>query len=215
LERPTFLQSSIKLILFWLAAAGTYFIIPSVTPFKISPMPLSELSTFIPFLSWTALIYLSLYPHQLVTFYTIRSQVELSHLFKALLWGVGITSVIYFFFPVIHEIPHTFIGEGSAFDGLVGWIKSIDVSTNLFPSGHVFFTALPSIFAFTVGRRRIGTLLGVWSVLIFFSTLTLRQHGILDAFTGLILAVVLGIIFGWSSLKATQKLAAEPVTPQQ
>lgn len=193
----TLRERGARLAVFWIVAAATYFAIPLITPFTVRAIPLTPLDTGLPFVPLAIVIYVTLYPHHIASFFSASRPIALRSLFWAYLWGVGLTSVAYFFLPFIHPAPHAVEGGVSVFHALTAFVKGVDPNLNLFPSGHVFFSMMPAVFFLTAGERRKGLWFGVWALAIFASTLLLRQHGIVDAGTGLLLAFVVGIIFGF------------------
>lgn len=89
---------------------------------------------------------------------------------------------------------------------LLSWTYSIDAPHNTFPSTHitfawlVFFNMLRSGFAHD---KRIMAGCGIWATLILISTLVLKQHNIIDAVSG----VGLAMLAVWLAQKIYQKVA--------
>jgi membrane-associated phospholipid phosphatase len=82
--------------------------------------------------------------------------------------------------------------------GMYGWLISLDLPLNTFPSLHMAVATYSAAVAVQVtrGRRRraLATLLPPWIILIGYSTLATKQHYAID--------LLPGILLGWIAQRA-------------
>tara|TARA_R110000824_G_scaffold1643_8_gene8179 strand:+ start:2998 stop:3426 length:429 start_codon:yes stop_codon:yes gene_type:complete len=100
--------------------------------------------------------------------------------------------LFYAFFPAFY--PRDGHTEASISGFLVEVTRNIDGSNNTFPSGHVTFAWLLVFFIglsnFAQKHKWIQPTYLLWAFLISISTLVLKQHFIIDVFSGVILATL-------------------------
>lgn len=186
------------LIVFWLMASMTYIIIPKILIFEADTTPFHHLDQAIPFLSWTIAIYLTLYLQVTLVFFTVRNRGVLRKLFWAYMLGGLLLSFFYFFLPTTHNYPSPVAECRNCFDRGVLWLRATDIAANQFPSGHAFFSLLGPFLLISAGRYWKGTFFMIWAVLITASTLTVKQHNIVDMAAGGFFAMAFGYLFGES-----------------
>ncbi len=95
--------------------------------------------------------------------------------------------VIFVLYPTTYPRP-----AGDTSYPLFEFLKFFDSPTNCFPSLHV---AIPIFLALAIwrGGKKIGILFLFWAILLALSTLTTKQHYLLDVFGG-ILTALLGLL---------------------
>ena len=100
--------------------------------------------------------------------------------------------LFYAFFPAFY--PRDIHTEASVSGFLVDITRAIDGSNNTFPSGHVTFAWLLVFFVglsnFAKKHKWIQPAYILWAFLLSISTLVLKQHFIIDVFSGVTLAVI-------------------------
>lgn len=137
----------------------------------------------IPCLGWTSYVYLSLLLEIPLAMFLLPKE----GYGRVVCIGAGIVMLhvlVFVCFPTVYP------RAGRAGHWAIGIIWSADRPTNAFPSLHV---ALSSYLAFAVWRmrRRIwGASLLVWAVAIAVSTLTVKQHYVLDSLAGMAVAFI-------------------------
>ncbi|MDO8466939.1 MAG: phosphatase PAP2 family protein [bacterium] len=186
------------LIIFWIMAGATYAIIPKILILEPDVTPFYHLDQAIPFVSWTVVIYLTLYLQVTLIFLTVRNRLVLRNLFWAYMLGGLLLSLFYFFLPTTHNYPTPVVHCLNYFDGAVLWLRATDVAANQFPSGHAFFSLLGPFLLMSAGRYRKGVLFMLWGALITISTLTVKQHNLVDVVAGGLFAMAFGYLFGES-----------------
>ena len=154
-------------------------------------MTVDEKIPFIPSFIW---VYLSL---PLVTILTGILLFQRRDIFLGLIFSFVFSSVIlcafYIFLPSFY--PRESFADATTVSGwLIEITRSIDGPHNTFPSGHVTFAWLLVFFVnlsqYTQERRWIKFVYFLWAILVSISTLTLKQHFIVDVFSGIILAAL-------------------------
>lgn len=161
----------------------------------------------IPFLPWTISIYFGCFLFWFVM-YRLISQLpkeRANRFFCANHLGKVICVVAFLLFPTTIRRPD--VNGTTAWDTFMRFLYWIDAPDNLFPSLHCMIAWLCWI-----GVRGKKVVPVVWrvlalimAVLVCLSTLTTRQHVILDVFGGILLSE---FCYGLSDLPALRKLYA-------
>ena len=146
---------------------------------------LTRLDTAIPFLPWTLPIYQSFFVLIIAAAWVCEAPEFLRLLGAVLLANViayvgFLTLTAHYPRPDWHPIEPPWLRE--AFRSMF----SQDAPGNTFPSLHVAVTTLLTL---RLRRRRFDVLWLVWGALVVLSTLTVKQHFILDVVGGLALAL--------------------------
>ena len=167
-----------------------YFITQSVI--KTSEFELlTEIDKLIPFMPEHIWIYHTLLPAIVVTMTVlVNKQKVFFNVFWASIICAVTLNIFYATFPVFYPRPELI---PSTLSGLVLELTHrIDAAHNTFPSGHVTFAWLMFLgvtqIKETVNLYGIKLLYLLWSIGVILSTLTLKQHFIVDAIAGIILA---------------------------
>ena len=151
---------------------------------------LTDIDKLIPFVPQFVWVYHTIIPILLFTAIVLiqRKDVFLSMITALIIAGLTM-SVFYVVFPSFY--PREPIGDYSLSAALVEMTRMVDGPNNTFPSGHVTFSW---ILVFFVGlseqARKFRWAYLLWAVLITTSTLVLKQHFIVDAICGILLASV-------------------------
>lgn len=139
----------------------------------------------IPFLPWTVWLYTSQYFVLPASFIWVRKPENYSHMYYAMLAAILSSCTVFFFYPTMIPRPENL---GSGVVDTVRWLLyKVDAPTNCFPSLHVAFACLSSIYVMRE-HKLIGAISWIWSILIIISTMTLKQHYVIDVMGGMIVA---------------------------
>jgi len=151
----------------------------------------------IPFLPWTVWIYLSGIPYLFFVYLLNRCVISLNIHLYSFFTLVLISVLIFLIFPILYPrelypLPDHGVDPWSR--KILEWMRSVDRPTNCAPSLHVSISYLISL-GFLEDRRRYFLPVFLWSTLLSISTLTLKQHYLVDVISGVGLAVLLHWIF--------------------
>jgi len=151
---------------------------------------LTRYDKLIPFLPEHIWLYHTILPVILLTMFIL---VKTKRIFFITFWACAVSAVLlnisYVCFPSFYPRPEFDIDSISK--AMVYITYQIDGSNNTFPSGHVafawiiFFGAYFSDMAKNISGLRC--LYFLWAVGLSLSTLTLKQHYIVDVFSGILL----------------------------
>jgi membrane-associated phospholipid phosphatase len=170
-----------------------YFLLQSALVINTSHNLTTDLDKLIPFVPEFIWIYHSMIPIFILTTVVL---IEKKPVFFTAIASIIFASIImllfYTFFPAFY--PRDGHTEASVSGFLVEVTRSIDGSNNTFPSGHVTFAWLMVFFIglsnFAQKYKWIQLAYIVWAFLVSASTLVLKQHFILDVFSGISLATL-------------------------
>lgn len=163
---------------------------------------LTPLDRIIPFVPETVVIYVSAYVFWLVPI--LSKNISVKCFWKMIL----ITGVVFILSSIGHLVVPSSYPRPEISDTMANWaefvvkkvIYWVDPPNNTFPSLHVTTVAILIIMMRNKMSRRGYFLYCFWGVLIILSTLTVKQHYILDILAGLL------IVFGFRHLMKKKKL---------
>jgi membrane-associated phospholipid phosphatase len=149
-------------------------------------VPALWLDTIIPFLPTSVWIYLSQYMLAFCAIWCAPEDRTRTAAFYGMLLASAIAAVIFIAFPT--ELPRMVV-EGPVWNALY----ALDVPGNCFPSLHAALAAI-SAWALMSAGRVWKAAAPLWAALIIFSTLSTKQHVVLDIAGGLVLALVCNVL---------------------
>lgn len=139
-----------------------------------------------------------------VVYTGIHSKQDYYKLYIFLAGGLSVCYALYMLFPNAQDLRPVVNGN-NPFSNLVKFIYRADTPTNVCPSIHVFNTiavdaALKNSSSFRTKKYGMA-ISSTLAVLICLSTLFIKQHSIIDAIAGTILALIFYIpIYGVSNV---------------
>lgn len=150
----------------------------------------SSLDQKIPFIPETLIIYFGCYLFWLVNYILIAKQDKKSvyQFFAGDLISRCVCLIFYLVYPTTNTRP--VITDGGLWNTAMTWLYTVDSASNLFPSIH----CLVSWFCFIGIRKKKNiplwyrTFSCIMAISVFISTLTTKQHVIIDVAGGVILA---------------------------
>jgi len=162
--------------------------------FPPTTLTLSSLDNAIPFLSWTVIPYLILISGMYL-FAFIDNQDDFVGALVALTIAVSINYIVYIIYPTTYPRPPTPVASGVDYD-LYRWLISFDKPTNCLPSGHI---TTPAIGCWYLGlhHKKFRPYLFTVFFVLSLTTLTTKQHYIVDIPAGLLTAAIGIIVAGW------------------
>lgn len=155
-------------------------------------------------LPWTIWIYTALYPFLLYMALNIKENINFNRLAYAFILLTIISCTVFFVFPTIY--PREFFPipfENDLTHKVFKLLRMIDKPVNCLPSLHIG-TAFLTTFAMLHESKIKGILGLIYSVAMSYSTLTTKQHYIVDIIAALILVSILYLTF-WRLICVTNE----------
>ena len=146
--------------------------------------------SLIPVLPWTISIYFGCFVFWVLLYYRIAqlSRQDSDRFFSAALLAKGICFLLFVLFPTTMDRPEPF--GAPAWEGLMRFLYRIDAPDNLFPSIHCLISWL--CWVGVRGNARVSipwrAAAFLMAVIVCLSTLTIRQHVLLDAAGSILLS---------------------------
>ncbi|MCR5784986.1 MAG: phosphatase PAP2 family protein [Eubacterium sp.] len=115
---------------------------------------------------------------------------------RLMIWGMVAFLLLNTFFPTAISLrPTRVIGSGLCAE-LVKGLYSVDTSTNVFPSIHVYTTVVAflcmSRTSSKAGENKlVRAMIGIMSVSIVLATIFLKQHSLLDVLFGFLMCLMM------------------------
>ncbi len=171
-----------------------YIFIPELFPAHTRYFPALALDRALPLLPSWALVYGALYLFLIVSpVLAVRDEEHIRRTVYAYLFVWIIAYAVFILYPTEAPRPARVVGEGFAVWGLY-MLYSSDPPYNCFPSLHVAHSFVSALTVFRLHRKLgIGAILA--ATLVALSTLFTKQHYVLDAMAGVLLAFVAYVIF--------------------
>ncbi|MDO4621536.1 MAG: phosphatase PAP2 family protein [Eubacteriales bacterium] len=151
----------------------------------------------IPFVPAFSLFYLSWFPFMILVYlyfaFINKNVEEYNRLIFALGAGMTVFLIISALWPNGLQIRSGYILEPGFFTDLIRLIWRTDTPTNVFPSIHVYNSVIAGLAVRKCRRlssnKWLQIIALVWVILICASTLLIRQHSLIDASAGLLMAL--------------------------
>ena len=181
---------------------GGYYFTNHVHFFSLHYFPMLFGEEYLPFLVWSNLIYFSCYLLIGLSLFGFTDHQRFLMYIRAMFITLTISFLVFILFPV--TFPRYAISEIglTPFGALVmRTFYMFDTPANCFPSLHVSMSFLAAFSMYHRNKKRFQQYL-LWAILISISTLTLKQHYLLDIAGGLFLA---GAVWTYSSLRFNRK----------
>jgi len=196
---PIFMNPSNKYrsgVLLWFLAALLY--LPS-NHFHLFPpklLPFSWVDNIVPFMPYTVWIYISEYLFFAVVYITCKDLVNLNKYFYSFLALQSVSVLIFWIWPTTY--PRDLFPLPDDLEPLTHFVFSnlrvTDTPANCCPSLHVSSVYL-STFIFLDDQRKKFPIFFIWGTAIALSTLTTKQHYLIDVVVGFAMAVACYWIF--------------------
>jgi hypothetical protein len=177
---------------------GILYGIPNHFPyFEPRYLALTPVDHLTPFVVETVWIYFSAYLMIYIAAYMIRDVVALNRLIYAFVTLALSSAVLFVLFPTTYpraEFPlPTELSTWTLY--LFHLLRKVDAPTNCAPSLHVGISYLSALPFFSEGRKKTGMIFLLWTLAVWISTATTKQHYWLDGLLGIILVSVIYFFF--------------------
>lgn len=181
--------SHLKLLAGWILYFLAYFLTEQLIPYEACTVihsPLDDLIPFceyfiVPYFLWYLLVAGSL------LFFLLFHIKSFENLQKYIIITQVVAMTFYILFPNRQDLrPESFVRD-TVFTRLVGFLYSVDTSTNVCPSLHVAYSiGIASVWLKERGVHwGVKTAIVVFVVLVCLSTVFLKQHSIVDGFAAI------------------------------
>ena len=140
-----------------------------------------------PFMDWTIWFYISDYIYIALVFILLQNKQNMNRIFYSQLAMLVFAMIIFFLLPTAYPRPEVTYSGASGW--MLGLLHSADTPGNACPSIHVGMTFLAG-FGFIKEKRSLLPLFMLWAVLISVSTLTVKQHYLIDVLSGFTMAIL-------------------------
>jgi membrane-associated phospholipid phosphatase len=159
-------------------------------------LPMTWLDRVTPFIPLTFWLYLSDYAMVFIAFLLCRRPGSAARFIYAFFTVVGVATLVHWVHPTVYpRALHPVPAEASPFmHWLVARFRELDSPASCLPSLHVA-TAYLSAFAVVGEGDRRGPALVTWATLVWGSTLTTKQHYLVDGAAGLLLALAVSALY--------------------
>jgi membrane-associated phospholipid phosphatase len=159
-------------------------------------LPMTWLDRAIPFLPLTLWLYLSDYLMVFAAFLLCRRPGSTARFIYAFFTVVAVATLVHWLWPTLY--PRTLYPMPEEASPFMAWtmarFRELDSPASCLPSLHVA-TAFLSAFTVMGERDRRAPALILWATLIWVSTLTAKQHYMVDGLAGLLLAMAVWALF--------------------
>lgn len=196
---PLFLTKENRLgvgILIFLVSTLFYLTSNHIHIFEPRLLPMSWVDLAVPFLPNTVWIYISEYIFFAVVYLSARDMVNLNKYVYAFLFHQGISIIIFWIWPTTYPRDQFPLPEdlNAATWYVFNSLRQTDTPANCCPSLHVSSVFLSSFIYLNEQRHKFIFFL-LWGVAIAASTLTTKQHYLVDVIAGFFMAVIAYWIF--------------------
>lgn len=170
-----------------------YLYIGSLIQDRTLHMPELALDRIFPLEPAWSLAYGSLFLAALLPVFVVHQQELIRRTINGFLAIWLFSYVCFLVYPTVGSRAEEYVGEGFAAWGL-RFIYSADHRYNCFPSLHVAQCLLAALACYRV-HRGVGGVACAWALLVGVSTLYTKQHYVLDAIAGALIAYVAYAVF--------------------
>jgi len=181
-----------------------YFFTNHNPTYEPTLLSMTEIDHLIPFLPNSFWIYISMVPMYFIALYSIQNLYNLNILFYGNLFIWVGSCVFFLFFPTTFPRADYILDPETVnnitYISFHFWRSNIDTPVNCFPSLHVASCLFAGLL-FSKENTFKFLVFFSWAVLISLSTITTKQHYLVDVLAG---AVVGGSVFMFTTLKRFQ-----------
>ena len=144
------------------------------------------LDSVIPALPFTVLIYISIFIVVFMPYFIVKNKERFKAVAKSFLIGMFIGYFTFLVLPI--KVIRAEIVNPDLFSKMLQILYSHDFPYNSFPSLHVGLSMLSALII-NHENKSWGKVMLIWAVLIAISTLTTKQHTLVDVIGGLAVAM--------------------------
>ena len=185
---PLFMTKRTKILFGILSAvvALPIYMIPNHHPF-ITPtlLPMNWIDLTVPFIPETVWIYSSEYLLFYSAYFVAKDNQNVNKYLYSFFFLQLVSSIIFIIFPTTFPRDlFPLVADGSLTYRFFSHLREVDAPTNCLPSLHVSSCYLTS-FIFLDESKKKFRFYFIWASMVALSTLTTKQHYLIDVITGL------------------------------
>ncbi len=158
--------------------------------FPLQMLPMSWFDVMVPFLPYTVWIYISEYVFFAVVYVTCKDMVNLNKYCYSFLFLQSVSVLIFWLWPTTY--PRELFPLPDDLEKITHFafsrLRETDTPANCCPSLHVSSVYL-STFIFLDDQKKKFPFFFIWGTAIALSTLTTKQHYLIDVVTGFMMAI--------------------------
>jgi len=183
-------------VILFLTAAGLYLPSNHIHIFPPQYLPMSWVDLAVPFMPNTMWIYISEYIFFITVYWASRNYMNLNKYFYSFLALQSVSVAIFWIWPTTYPRSDFPLPEdlGPITHAVFSWLRTTDTPANCCPSLHVSSVYL-STFIFLDEQKKKFPFFFCWGTAIAVSTLTTKQHYLVDVVAGLVMAVAFYWVF--------------------
>ncbi|NDG85851.1 MAG: phosphatase PAP2 family protein [Proteobacteria bacterium] len=163
-------------------------------------LPFTWIDAHVPFLPYSVLVYISEYFYFAFVYILLSDRDNINKYLYSFLTLQLFSCTIFMIYPTIYprELFPVPAGTPDWLAAIWTWLRQQDAATNCLPSLHVSSVYLSAFAFLSENKRKHFKVFFVWSTLIALSTLTTKQHYLMDIITGLLFAL---FFYNWFHVK--------------
>jgi len=155
-------------------------------------LPLFSFEESVPLIPMTVWIYLSAFIQPLGAVWVLYRRPTLQEAARMMGAMITLSCLVFVLFPTTMARPPFQVADLST--RMLAFLQSVDQPTNCFPSLHVS-VCIACALATWMERRLMGGMMLLWAGLIALSTLTTKQHYMLDIIGGTAVVLFFFLLF--------------------
>jgi membrane-associated phospholipid phosphatase len=180
------------------------YMLPNHFPlFDSHTLPLLGFEKDLPIMPWTVWFYTSDYLYVALVFTLLSEKENMNRIFKGEMIILFISMIIFFLFPTIYPRPEVNYDSAGITGRFLKLVHTLDSPMNSCPSVHVAITFMGG-FGFLREKKYLFPFFMLWAVLISISTITLKQHYLIDVVAGFFFALIV-YVGGFYGCKCMQR----------
>ena len=216
MKLPLFVTRNNKYIagaLMYAIGYACYYLSNHNTFFVPRELPFTWIDAHAPFIPASVLIYISEYFYFAFVYILLSEYDNINKYLYSFFFLQVVSCAIFVAFPTIYprELYPIPVETPDWLASIWTWLRKQDAATNCLPSLHVSSVYL-SAFAFITDKKmKHFWVFFVWASFIALSTLTTKQHYVMDIITGLLFSL---FFFNWFHLKQSYVRVYGESTPE-
>lgn len=159
-------------------------------------LPFTHLDYHIPFIPSFFFIYITYIPFCVFSCYILKNKENFALAIYTFISYAILSSIIYVWYPTIYPREDFFLPENisSITQRLSNIVRYVDCSTTCFPSAHAGYCFIAAYIVLKEQKEK-WLLIAPWGFLIIISTLTTKQHCLIDLIGGIVISYALLLFY--------------------